>query len=128
MRRPQPHVQPHVRVSRYAALPHRAPQPQPLPRVCEGQRLAIASLRVEAGTTEPPPPLSESDLIGEMESNGIGTDASIATHIKNVEARKYVRLLAGRRIEPTPLGLALVQGMPLSPRPTPKLPAPSLQP
>ena len=96
--------------------------------MCEGQRLAIASLRVEAGTTEPPPPLSESDLIGEMESNGIGTDASIATHIKNVEARKYVRLLAGRRIEPTALGLALVQGMPLSPRPTPKLPAPSLQP
>ena len=62
----------------------------------EGERLPIASLRVEAGMTEPPPPLSESDLIGEMESHGIGTDASIATHIKNVEARRYVRLLAGR--------------------------------
>jgi len=104
------HVHVHVHVCRYAALPHRAPQPQPLPRVREGQRLPIASLRVEAGTTEPPPPLSESDLISEMENNGIGTDASIATHIKNVEARKYVRLLAGRRLEPTALGLALVQG------------------
>ena len=84
----------------------------------EGERLPIASLRVEAGMTEPPPPLSESDLIGEMESHGIGTDASIATHIKNVEARRYVRLLAGRRLEPTALGLALVQGCP-SPRPRP---------
>ena len=96
--------------------------------MCEGQRLAIASLRVEAGTTEPPPPLSESDLIGEMESNGIGTDASIATHIKNVEARKYVRLLAGRRIEPTPLGLALVQGMPLSPLAPDRAPSPQPSP
>ena len=104
---------------RYAALPHLAPGPQPLPRVREGERLPIASLRVEAGMTEPPPPLSESDLIGEMESHGIGTDASIATHIKNVEARRYVRLLAGRRLEPTALGLALVQGCPPpSPRPS----------
>ena len=116
-----------MHVSRYAALPHRAPRPQPLPRVREGQRLAITSLRVEAGTTEPPPPLSESDLISEMESNGIGTDASIATHIKNVEARKYVRLLAGRRLEPTALGLALVQGcpQPLDRAPSPQPPAPS---
>ena len=114
-----------MHVSRYAALPHRAPQPQPLPRVREGQRLSIASLRVEAGTTEPPPPLSESDLISEMETNGIGTDASIATHIKNVEARKYVRLLAGRRLEPTALGLALVQGCPQPPAPSPQPPAPS---
>ena len=52
---------------RYAALPHLAPRPQPLPRVRAGERLPIASLRVEAGMTEPPPPLSESDLIGEME-------------------------------------------------------------
>ena len=109
-----------MHVSRYAALPHRAPRSQPLPRVREGQRLAITSLRVEAGTTEPPPPLSESDLISEMESNGIGTDASIATHIKNVEARKYVRLLAGRRLEPTALGLALVQGCPQPPAPSPQ--------
>ena len=114
-----------MHVSRYAALPHRAPQPQPLPRVREGQRLSIASLRVEAGTTEPPPPLSESDLISEMETNGIGTDASIATHIKNVEARKYVRLLAGRRLEPTALGLALVQGCPQPPAPSPQPSAPS---
>ena len=104
---------------RYAALPHLAPRPQPLPRVRAGERLPIASLRVEAGMTEPPPPLSESDLIGEMESHGIGTDASIATHIKNVEARRYVRLLAGRRLEPTALGLALVQGRPPQPQTEP---------
>ena len=65
---------------------------------------------VRQGQTSPPGYLSESDLLGLMERHGIGTDASIATHIKNVEERKYVRMLTGRRLEPTPLGLALVQG------------------
>jgi hypothetical protein len=65
----------------------------------------------EHATTEPSA-LSESELIGLMEINGIGTDASIATHIHTIEQRKYVRLLGGtggRRFEPTPLGLALTQ-------------------
>ena len=94
----------------FRAMPHRMPAPVPLPRVQEGQVLHIVRLAVEAGTTAPPPAISESELIGEMERHGIGTDASIATHIKNVEERKYVRMLTGRRLEPTPLGLALVQG------------------
>ena len=66
----------------------------------------------EHATTEPSA-LSESELIGLMEQHGIGTDASIATHIHTIEQRKYVRLLlggtGGRRFEPTSLGLALTQ-------------------
>ncbi len=63
------------------------------------------------GTTAPPGPISESELISAMETHGIGTDASIASHIGTIEARKYVRLVGGRRFEPTPLGLALIQGI-----------------
>lgn len=42
-------------------------------------------LYVEMGTTSPPELLREADLIGLMDENGIGTDATIAEHIKNVQ-------------------------------------------
>lgn len=45
-----------------------------------------------------------------MEENGIGTDASIATHIKNIIEKRYVDVEAGRTMKPTRLGYALVKG------------------
>ena len=45
-----------------------------------------------------------------MERNGIGTDASIPTHIDNILKRNYVVLESGRRLVPTQLGMVLVQG------------------
>ena len=46
-----------------------------------------------------------------MEKNGIGTDASIPTHINNIIERQFVVVAEpGRSLIPSPLGLALVKG------------------
>ncbi len=50
-------------------------------------------------------------MISQMEKHGIGTDASIPTHINNIIERKFVEVKEpGRSLVPTPLGLALVKG------------------
>jgi hypothetical protein len=69
-----------------------------------------ASLDVKEKKTTAPGHLTESELIGMMEKHGIGTDASIATHIQNIQNRNYVYLETGRRLIPNKLGLVLVQG------------------
>lgn len=69
-----------------------------------------ATLAVKEKMTTPPSYLTESELIGQMEKNGIGTDASIATHIENIQKRNYVELITGRKMKPSKLGLVLAQG------------------
>ena len=46
-----------------------------------GDIIDIAQLRITENKTQPPGYLSEADLIEKMEQYGIGTDASIPTHI-----------------------------------------------
>ena len=70
----------------------------------------IVEVKLEERLTSPPDYLTESELISLMEKHGIGTDASIPVHINNVCERNYVRVLSGRRLQPTPLGIVLVHG------------------
>jgi len=70
----------------------------------------FASLGIKEKMTTPPSHLTESELIGLMEKHEIGTDASIATHIENIQKRNYVELGNNRRLVPAKLGLVLVQG------------------
>lgn len=93
-----------------AVMPHRAIEENPLPEMRQGEAFPVASVELRAGKTSPPPHLSEAELIGLMEKYGIGTDASIPTHINNIETRNYVKLQSGRRVVPTDLGVTLVQG------------------
>ena len=71
---------------------------------------ARATLGVKERMTVPPTHLTESELIGMMEKNGIGTDASIPTHIENILKRNYAQLITGRKLMPTKLGLVLANG------------------
>ena len=52
----------------------------------------------------------EVELISLMDRNGIGTDATIAQHIANIQERDYVIKDNQQRFLPTKLGIALVEG------------------
>ena len=45
-----------------------------------------------------------------MDRNGIGTDATIAAHIKTIQVREYALKNNQGHFIPTNLGLALVEG------------------
>ena len=76
--------------------------------------------------TQPPPHLSEADLLALMESHGIGTDASMAQHVSNVIRRGYVVLdeqtraisadLAEMRARSRPISAYLAQASSSPPR------------
>lgn len=75
-----------------------------------GMECPVVSLKLRQGLTKPPGPLTESELISLMEKHGIGTDASIPTHINNIIVRNYVTLGSNRTLNPTALGIVLVHG------------------
>ena len=69
--------------------------------VAVGDAVAVLSAALAEGVTEPPPYLREHDLIEAMDRHGIGTDASIPTHVQNIsKVRKYVTVCdsAGRPV------------------------------
>ena len=79
-----------------------------IPRFFEGQSFTPSRLAMQESETVAPYHLQERDLITMMDSNGIGTDATIADHIKNVLEREYA-MKHGTSILPTALGSALVE-------------------
>eukprot|EP01138_Halocafeteria_seosinensis_P013245 gb/GECG01013527.1/.p1 GENE.gb/GECG01013527.1/~~gb/GECG01013527.1/.p1 ORF type:complete len:1063 (+),score=86.31 gb/GECG01013527.1/:1-3189(+) len=81
-----------------------------VPELVEGQQFTPDEILLNESTTEPPPLLSESDLINIMDKNGIGTDATIAEHIATIQRRRYAEKTDDGRFVPTTLGMALIQG------------------
>ncbi len=79
----------------------------PVALLSQGATLPYESLILRKSMTQPPPLLSESDLISLMDHYGIGTDATIAEHIKKVQERNYVIKNAGR-FSPSEIGISLV--------------------
>ncbi|CAD7960775.1 unnamed protein product [Amoebophrya sp. A25] len=67
-------------------------------------------LELKEQETSAPDYLTESDLLGLMDANGIGTDASMANHINTICERNYVDIAGGRKLVPTKVGISLVHG------------------
>ncbi|KAG0353951.1 DNA topoisomerase [Gamsiella multidivaricata] len=84
-----------------------------LPNFVEGEEFIPKEFSMKSGATSPPTLLTESQLIALMDKNGIGTDATIAEHIKTITKREYVvRSKSDREyvFTPSTLGIALVEG------------------
>lgn len=78
-----------------------------LPGFEDGEELTPSQLTLDEGKTTAPSLLNESDLIGLMDKNEIGTDATIHEHVKTIQDRNYVEK-KNNLFYPTQLGLALL--------------------
>lgn len=108
---------------------------QALPPLSEGDLLG-GSFRVEAGRTQPPPRYNEATLLSAMETAGrhlddeelrqqmkevgLGTPATRAAIIETLLQRAYVER-RGKLLHPTPLGIDLVEGLPVPSLASPEL-------
>lgn len=81
-----------------------------LPALEVGSRFTPTSFLLQDGRTAPPRLLTETELISLMDRNGIGTDATIASHIQTIQDRGYSSKNAQQEFSPTKLGIALVEG------------------
>ena len=91
---------------------------QQLPPFQIGETFEPTEANITDGKTTAPGYLTEPELIGLMDANGIGTDATMADHVAMIKERDYVaaRPKAGggrnsvQEFIPTKLGVALVEG------------------
>ncbi|KAJ5751783.1 hypothetical protein N7520_008700 [Penicillium odoratum] len=90
---------------------------QQLPKFERGEKFVPTEANMFEGKTTAPNYLTEPELIGLMDANGIGTDATMAEHIAKIKEREYVvthKRGSGRtsveELIPTRLGIALVEG------------------
>jgi DNA topoisomerase-3 len=80
-----------------------------IPNFQQNQTFIPSVLDMTESTTSAPEMLTEVDLIGLMEKNEIGTDATIHEHIKKILDREYV-FKQRQYFHPSPTGIALVLG------------------
>ncbi|MES1923324.1 hypothetical protein MHBO_004879, partial [Bonamia ostreae] len=73
------------------------------PLLEKGETVPLKNVIILSEKTKPPSYLSESQLLTLMAKNGIGTDASMSTHIQNIINRNYVTTEKGRTLVPTTL-------------------------
>lgn len=80
-----------------------------LPNLVEGDWIRPTDILMNEGKTTGPHLLTEAELIGLMDSSGIGTDATIHEHIKKILEREYAEKENGIYFCPTILGVALIE-------------------
>ena len=77
-----------------------------LPVLEKGDILSSKNLNIDVRETKPPPRFSESDLIRELESEGIGRPSTYASIVSRIRNQMYVNLERNRFV-PTKLGIAV---------------------
>lgn len=60
-----------------------------MPSFIEGQNISITRAKVIESFTQAPPAIRQAGLIELMEQNKIGTDATIAEHISNIQMKGF---------------------------------------
>jgi DNA topoisomerase-3 len=80
-----------------------------LPNFSANDEFIPHALEMVEGRTSPPSPLTEEELISLMYKNGIGTDATIPSHIETIQSRGYA-IKQGRYFHGSDLGIALLDG------------------
>jgi DNA topoisomerase-1 len=75
-----------------------------LPRVTEGEVLALNALEPDQHFTEPPPRYTEATLVKALEEKGIGRPSTYAAIMTVIQDREYVARKEGRFV-PTELGV-----------------------
>ncbi|MFP3198646.1 MAG: type IA DNA topoisomerase [Thermoproteus sp.] len=94
----------------WAIYPYEEEEEEPLPRVESGDPAQLLSAKIERRQTEPPPRMSESELLRLMRRYGIGTDATMQDHIHTNVSRGYMKIAGGKCV-PTPLGMSLATAL-----------------
>jgi DNA topoisomerase-1 len=74
-----------------------------LPKLEEGERLELQSLKPEQHFTQPPPRFTEASLVKELEEKGIGRPSTYASILSVLQYRDYVQKQE-RKFVPTELG------------------------
>ena len=100
------------------AYPYGLKRDEQLPPLAEGDAIDVSDIKLEAKQTEPPARYSQGRLVQEMEKRGLGTKSTRASIIERLY---QVRYLKNDPIEPSQLGMAIVDALhefaPASPRP-----------
>uniref|UniRef100_A0AC35GDF6 DNA topoisomerase n=1 Tax=Panagrolaimus sp. PS1159 TaxID=55785 RepID=A0AC35GDF6_9BILA len=78
--------------------------------IVNGSEIKIKSIKISNTKSTAPSLISEAELIEKMEKHSIGTDASISSHIANIQRRNYVKVNEETRtLMPTKLGIQLIK-------------------
>ena len=90
------------------AYPYGLKRDEQLPALAEGDTVDVHDLKLEAKQTEPPARYSQGRLVQEMEKRGLGTKSTRASIIERLY---QVRYLKNDPIEPSQLGMAIVDAL-----------------
>jgi len=79
-----------------------------LPKLSQGQRLAVEGLEPTSHTTQPPARYTEASLVKELEARGIGRPSTYASIIQTIQDRGYV-WHKGQALVPTFTAFAVIR-------------------